>query len=350
MNEITRLVPVWIVYADGKRLDTAHEGALRRIIINDRLSGVGTFSLFFDSSSAPVRSLGVLVPGSRVQIHLGYKDAVEEVFTADVLGFRTELSGMDNATIEVTGCNDLHRLHHGKHSRSFEKKTPAQIIRQLAALYSLNAEVEDFGSAGEFTASREETDLEFILRLASFYGKEIYTWQSKLYAGAEICVGQKEIIYEWGKNLIEFEAEENFRGLASAITAAGWDSGKNESFSARADASALSLRIGGNTHWTGLIRIDHRAWEGFTADPRLKDAEDARAVAAAALQRDSFRFAQARGSGEGNAKLFPGMRVTIKAAGDEVSGEYITGAVRHLFDYSCGYRTDFTLKRNMSPC
>ena len=350
MSETTNLVPVWIVYADGKRLDTAHEGALRRITVNDRLSGAGTFSLLFDAAETPVRSHGVLVPGSRIAIHLGYKDAVEEVFAGDVLGFRTELSGRDSALIEVTGCNDLHRLHHGKHSRSFEKKTPAQIIRQIAALYSLQAEVPDFGSEQEFTASCEETDLEFILRLAFFYGKEVYAWKSRLYADAEISVRQDEIIYEWGKNLIEFEAEENFRGLSSAMTAAGWDSGKNEAFSAHAEPSAIPLCAGGSTHWTKLFRGDISFWEGFTADSRLKDAEDARAAAAAALGRDSFRFGQARGSGEGRPQLLPGMRVTIKAAGDAVSGEYITFAVRHRFDCSSGYRTDFTLKRNMSPC
>ena len=350
MNELTRLVPVWIVYADGKRLDAAHEGALRRITVNDRLGGTGTFSLLFDAAETPVRSQGALVPGSRVAIHLGYKDAVEEVFTGEVLGFRSELSGRDSALLEVTGCNELHRLHHGKHSRSFEKKTPAEIIRLIAGAYSLQADVPDFGSRQEFTASREETDLEFILRLASFYGKEVYAWQSKLYVAAEIPVRQQEIIYEWGKSLTHFEAEENFRGLATAMTAVGWDSGKNESFSARAQPSAMPLCVGGNSHWTKLFRGDISAWEGFTADCRLKDTDDARCAAAAALQRDSFRFGQARGSGEGNAKLLPGMRVTIKAAGDAVSGEYVAAAVRHRFDYASGYCTDFTLKRNMSPC
>jgi phage protein D len=285
-----------------------------------------------------------------VEIHLGCKDAVEEVFAGDVLGFRTELSSTGPALLEVCGCNDLHRLHHGRHSRSFEKKTPAQIIRLLAGMYGLEAAVPDFGSPEEFCASREETDLEFILRLASFYAKEVYTYLSRLYVDGEITARQDEIIYEWGKNLISFEAEESIRGLAPAITAAGWDTGKNEAFSARAEPPAIALRVGGHSHWTSLVPVDTSSWEGFTADARLKDAEEAAVCAAAALQRDSFRFGRARGSGEGNPKLLPGMRVNIKAAGEAASGEYIACAVRHSFDYASGYRTDFTLKRNMSPC
>ena len=49
-DENKTLTPVWIVYVDGKRLDTKHEGALKKIVVNDRLNGVGTFSLLFDVS------------------------------------------------------------------------------------------------------------------------------------------------------------------------------------------------------------------------------------------------------------------------------------------------------------
>ncbi|MDR1933420.1 MAG: hypothetical protein LBQ57_11450 [Spirochaetales bacterium] len=349
MSENTRLTPVWIIYADGKRLDTEHEGALRRLCVNDRLSGVGVFSLQFDTGRTPIRELGVLGLASRVSIHLGYKDEVEEVFAGDVLGFRTTLSNSGSARLEVTGCNDLHRLHHGRHSRSFEKKTAAQIVRALAGLYSLDARVEDFGSAQEFSTSREETDLELVLRLSSFYGKEVYAWDSTLYAAAEIRVRADEIIYEWGKNLTGFEAEQSIRGLCSGLTAAGWDGGKNEAFTARAAPADIPLRVGGASHWTDLIPAPGAAWESIAACAQLKDAEDARAAAAAALQRNSFRFGRARGGGEGNPKLRPGMRVQIKMAGEAESGEYIAETVCHRFDYGGGYRTDFSLKRNMSP-
>jgi phage protein D len=349
MSETSRLTPVWIVYADGKRLDTEHEGALLGITVNDRLGGAGVFSLVFDTAQTDIRSRGLIGLGSRINIHLGYKDSVEEVFAADVLGFRTKLSSLGSASLEVTGCSELHKLQHGKHSRSFEKKTPADIIKTIAGIYSLKAEVENFGAAQEFSASREETDLELVLRLASFYGKEVYAANACLYTAAEITVRNDEIIYEWGKNLMEFEAEENVRGLESGFTAFGWDTGKSEAFNSRAAPDTIPLRIGGDRHWTAHIPDAGAAWESHSFEPRLTDAEDARLFAAAQLQRSSFRYARARGSGEGNSKLRPGMRVLIKAAGGAYNGEYIADTVRHLFDDSSGYRTDFTLKRNMSP-
>ncbi|MDR1626573.1 MAG: hypothetical protein LBT33_08535 [Spirochaetia bacterium] len=350
MSENTRLTPVWIVYADGRRLDTEHEGALRRIAVSDRLSGVGVFSLVFQSPELSVRERGFLGLGSRVEIHLGYKDAVEKVFEGDVTGFRTSLSGQGPDRLEVRGAGDLHRLHHGKHCRSFGRKSAAQVIRALAEIHSLRAQVEDFGAVREFSAARDQTDLELVLRLAALYGKEVYAAGGTLYAASEISPRADQIVYEWGKSLADFEAEENILGLVPGYTACGWDWEKNEGFSARARPLDMPLRVGGDSHWSSLVRADLSAWEGLCADSRYLDAEDARASAAALLQKNSFRFGRGRGSGEGNCRLRPGMRVTIKAAGEAFSGEYVADSVCHRFDCSCGYRTDFTLKRNMSPC
>ena len=42
MPDARHLVPVWIVYVDGERLDPMYEGALERIIVDDQLDGVGS--------------------------------------------------------------------------------------------------------------------------------------------------------------------------------------------------------------------------------------------------------------------------------------------------------------------
>lgn len=37
------LTPVWIVYVDGKRLDTDHEGALKKIVVDNKLKFIEVF-------------------------------------------------------------------------------------------------------------------------------------------------------------------------------------------------------------------------------------------------------------------------------------------------------------------
>jgi len=87
-----KLTPVWIVYVDGKRLDTKHEGALQKIIVKNRLNGIDSCSLYFDNSSIKVRDEGFIAFGSEISVHLGYKDSVQDVTSDDIF---PELSGVN---------------------------------------------------------------------------------------------------------------------------------------------------------------------------------------------------------------------------------------------------------------
>ena len=90
MGENKHLTPVWIVYVDGERLDPMYEGALEleRIVIDDKLNGVGTGVLEFDSSMIKIRDSGTFSLESYVSVHLGYKDDCEQVFAGEVTEFR----------------------------------------------------------------------------------------------------------------------------------------------------------------------------------------------------------------------------------------------------------------------
>ena len=78
------LTPVWIVYVDGQRLDIAHEGALQRIVVDDKLNDVGLATLEFDTSYLQVRDAGTFWLESEVSVHLGYKDDCQQVFVGEV--------------------------------------------------------------------------------------------------------------------------------------------------------------------------------------------------------------------------------------------------------------------------
>ena len=59
-REDKHLTPVWIVYVDGKRLDTEHEGELQRIQMDDVLNDVGACIIEFDKSEVKIAEKGTL--------------------------------------------------------------------------------------------------------------------------------------------------------------------------------------------------------------------------------------------------------------------------------------------------
>ena len=134
------LTPVWIVYVEGKRLDTDHEGALKRITVDDCLNGIGRCTLLFDSSAVKLRDAGTQELEKKVSIHMGYKDYADEVFCGEITKTHIKLNEYGHEELEVCCCNALYKLKHGRHLVSYEKKTASDAIKDIIGKYSLSAE------------------------------------------------------------------------------------------------------------------------------------------------------------------------------------------------------------------
>jgi hypothetical protein len=347
MSANSHLTPVCIIYVDGSRLDVEHEGALRSVTIQDRLNGISTFTLSFDSSGAKLYDKGLIKLESEVSIHLGYKDDVEEVFSGEVVEFQEILPEQGTDTLEVTGCNVLHKLAHGFQTRNYEEKSLSEIIKGMIDGYGLKAAVEDFGGVQAFSSEDKQSDYEYILENANAYGKQVFAAGNTVYVGSEISVRTDEIIYERGKSLIKFKGIQSLHGVLSGIDTIGWNYLKNESFVGHASLGDIPLKVGGSKDWTGASKGGGGKFIETRINHCIKDVDDAKQFSIGILQNNSFRFSSATGSGEGNYKLRPGMRVMIKMTGTGSEGEYIANEVTHRFDYQDGYTTEFSLRRNM---
>ena len=110
MAENKHLTPVWIVYVDGKRLDTEHEGALLNINVTDMVNGISTCLLTFNTSAVDLRTKGTFALESKITIHLGYKDDCAEVFNGEITAFHTVLKENGGDILEVKGANVLHKF------------------------------------------------------------------------------------------------------------------------------------------------------------------------------------------------------------------------------------------------
>jgi len=347
MRANKNLTPVCIIYSDGKRLDVEHEGALRSITITDCLNNISTFSVIFDTAEVKIKEKGLISSGSKLSIHLGYKDDVEEVFSGEVLSFRGMLTETGAEQLEVGGCNVLYRLNHATRFRSFEGKAPSEVLNKLIGTYSLKADVDSFGSAKPFRSEENMTDYEYLMKQAKAYGKQVYASGSTIHVKNEISVRTDEVIYEWGKSLMSFEAAEDVSGLVTGVDYAGWDYQNENFFVGSAGLGGMPVRVGGSKFWNEV----NSGSGGNLVDSRVnlnsKDSGESGQLALGMLQNNSYNFMTAHGKGEGNYKLRPGMRVTVKMVGDSYEGEYIAEVVIHRFDYHTGYIAEFDLKRNM---
>ena len=349
MSENKHLTPVWIIYVDGRRLDLEHDGALRSITITDRLNDVSGFSIVFETGEVKIKEKGIISTGSEVSIHLGYKDDINEVFSGEALTFRGIYPEAGTEQLRVSGQSVLGKLKHASHFRSFEQKAPSDVIRGLIDSYSLKPELDDFGTPKLFQSEENLTDFDYLMAQAAAYGKQVYATGSTIYVNDEISIRSDEIIYEWGKSLVSLEAIQDMGRLLSGVDYIGWDHLKNESFAGKATLNDMPVKIGGPRDWSEVYKGNSGKFVDTGVDLYCKDSDEAKQLAIGQLQNNSYSFGYAYGKGEGNYKLRPGMRVTVKMVDESLEGEYMAQTVTHHFNHLNGYTAEFTLKRNMCP-
>ena len=348
MGENKHLTPVWIVYVDGKRLDTDHEGALERIVIDDKLNGVGTGVLEFDSSMIKIRDSGTFSLESYVSVHLGYKDDCEQVFAGEVTEFKGDFSEYGHERVKVVCKNCLHKLQNALQSLSFEAKSPAAVLKERLGVYGLKGEIEDFGAVRNYFVESGLSDYEYLLQTARKYGKTVYGYDDTVYIKDEVTVSNEEVILEWGKSLISFRCSENLKEQLSGCTFAGWDENNCEGITGSAGLSDIPVKVGGGKTWEDNSKGASGTWKTVFMADDLYDNEDAKNRAIGYLQNISMEYQTGVGKCEGNRHVFPGMRVTIKYVGEHFSGEYIAERVVHEVSVNGPFTTEVYVKRNMT--
>ena len=345
-GENRTLTPVWIAYVDGVRLGTGYEGALKRIYIHDRLDFAGTASLLFGSSPADFCNDGTFTIGSEVSIHLGYKDDVQEVFAGEVTGFAPRLNEYSSPLMEVKIHSKLRRLERGTKCASFEHKTPAGIIRDIVQGYNLNADVEEFGPEYSYIEQSSYTDHGYILYLAGKYGKSVYCNGNTVHVKTEITPTDDDVVLEWGKTIISARTKADLAAQLSAVTATGWDMRKCSGFTATATMKDVPLKIGGEYSWEDNAKgYDPHKVEQLCSGS-FTDEKDAMEVARSVLLGRSLQFQGCEAKTEGNSRIRPGNRLTVKYLGKQSDGEYLVYSVEHSLSVQDGYFTTCHLKRN----
>ena len=345
-SENKTLTPVWIAYVDGMRLGTGYEGALKRIYIHDRLDFAGTASLLFGSSPLDFCNDGTFTIGSEVSIHLGYKDDVQEVFTGEVTEFAPRLDEYSAPLMEVKMHSKLHRLNKGTRCASFEHKTPAGIIRDIVQGYNLNADVEEFGPEYNYIEQKNLTDYGYIMYLAGKYGKTVYCHGNTVHVKTEIAPTDDDVVLEWGKTIISARTKTDLAAQLSAVTATGWDMRKCSGFTATATMKDVPLKIGGEYCWEDNAKGYDSHKVGQLSSSSFTDEKDAMEVARSVLLGRSLQFQSCEAKTEGNCRIRPGNRLTVKYLGKHSDGEYLVYSVEHDFSVQDGYFTTCHLKRN----
>lgn len=282
--------------------------------------------------------------GAQVEVSLGApRDKQKQKFFEGEITALEPNFAPEGIRLVASGYDRSHRLHRDRKTRTFQKMSTSSIVEKVAKEAGLSTRVESTGVTHEFVQQNNETNWEFIHRLASKFEFEAFM-EGKVLRFRRIPVPYQPLELEYGENTANGSAVRlhSFYPRATAaqqvkeVVVRGWDPKQKKEIVGKATVQQRGSKIGIDRSKAlgvfggGTITI---------ADAPVATVEEATALAASVGWHVGDGFVGAYGACEGNPRVKAGAWLKIKGLGAEFSGTYRCSATTHV--YGGGYGTTF---------
>jgi len=278
------------------------------------------------------------------------------VFKGEVAGLEPNYESGGETHCVVRAFSKLHRLSRGKKSKTYEKKTDAEIAKAICTDYGLTCKVTgDVNIRYDHVYQHHQHDLEFLLMRARRINYEVMVDDSTL-SFRKRDMSQSEAL------TLVFGAKDDAGGapmqkltlrLSSAnqvtsVKIRAWDPKTAKEIVGQADSldATLGDKGGGAAAKSQFSGATHKV----THDVPVRSTEEANAVAKALLEDHSLNYITGEAVCKGNPKLKAGTMVKITKTDTRFDGKYYVVGVTHKYGHSSGGKGGYVcvarIKRN----
>lgn len=348
-------VPAFAVKVAGDDLLRDHAIAVTQAEVDRGLGVAGRFSFTipnaFDPESREFESadksklLEMLTFGAPVSIAMGYGDvgSLSVLITGMITEVTTSFNDGGGAEMTISGYDKAFPMTGGKYTRAWTKARDSQAIVDIAGFNGLDPDVtrteEELGQIEQ----NQESDLEFVKKLAERNGCEFYVDDRTLHFGPPQNKGSGVAELEWGRGLLSFKPEGNLAGQVSAIEVHGWNPKTKAEIVGKAKHGDEPGRDpNANSAGDQLTKVLRNQPVLSIRQPVFSQA-DATKRAEALLKARAEQFLKGEGETVGLPELLPDRNITLKGLGERFSKTYYMEQTVHRFDAG-GYRTRFKVK------
>lgn len=349
-------VPAFAIRVGNQDLVRQRAIAVNQVEIDLALSAAGRFSFtvvncyshkqqaFLNGFGDPI--LDVLTFGASVEIAMGYRD--HERLPVLLTGMITEISTGFNETgspeLTVSGYDHAFPMMLGKRSQSWSKRTDSDVVAALAREHNLDTDIQTTTEERPQVEQNQESDLEFLKKLATRNHFEFYVDAKKrLRFGEPRDRGTGVVQLNYGQGLLSFKPEANLAAQVSEVHVYGWNKDRKEAYVGKAVAGAESGRTGKGKSGGELVR-------GAIGKPAILElrqpvfsAAEAKRRAEAVLNDHAKKYLTGDAECLGLPTLLPDHNVTFGNLGEKFSRTYYIQQTVHKVDGN-GYRTRVKVK------
>lgn len=351
--------PAFRIVVSGRDLMRDDLVAVSQVEADLVLGATGNFSFtvvnsFDDEQHAFVTGagdplFGVLAFGAEVDIYMGYGDLqASDPSTATIRGLITEVTtGFAEGgapEVVVAGHDTGFPLTVGKNTGSWQQKTDSDVASLIAANANLDFIVADTTEIRAQIEQNQESDFEFLQKLAARNSFQVYVRNKTLYFGPPDAQRDGILTLNWGQSLLSFKPQLNIASQVAAVEVHGWDIHNNQAIVGHAAAGDEDMRAPNETSAGQLLQqiVPSKPPTLVLRQPVFTQAEaDTRAKGA--LNELAQKFVTGEGECIGLPELLPDTNITLGQLGDPFSRTYYVEKTTHKVDGS-GYRTHFSIK------
>jgi phage protein D len=338
----TALLGAAEVKLDGQALDPAVAGQLLDVRVDLHLRLPDRCSLrisdpgleLVDRASFPLG--GALV----VTFTAPADSSAQKLFDGQVAALEPEFDN-NEAVLVVRAYDRSHRLNRTRRTDAYQQMSYADIARRIASANGLNGgTIDNTGAPIAFVQQSNETDWEFLWRLADEVGFEVKVAGQRMHfrrAGGP--AGGAPVKLTWGEALLAFRPRATAIQQVSDVTVRGWDPATKREIegTAKPDPSvSIGMKQSQAASALGAGKVT-------VADRPVHTSAQAAALAKSVAAQIAETFVEAEGTTTGDPSLTPGAEIQVDGVGARFGGTYTLSAVTHVLRAGHGYETRFAV-------
>jgi phage protein D len=330
-------VPTYEILVDGGELAQEHRDRIKEIRVVDhlRLPDVCMVSVQFPKAEG-IDSQPFEI-GKKIEVRLGAREreAPETLFKGDVVSLEP-VFGAGGCSLTVNAYDRAHLLNRSRKVRVFQNQTATDIVKKVVSEAGLAFEGESSGEPYDFMQQDNETDWDFIWRLAERCGFEFVVDDTKAFFRKPGHGGSVDL--EWPKTLSSFRPRMTAVQQVNTVSVFSHDPKTKQAIEVEAGEPEQIARIG----------IERADVAGAFAEAKLhvatepvKTTGEATTLAQALLDKLANGYIAAEGAGPGNPRVKAGVMVNVKGVGSSFSGTYRVATSTHVLRGGSSYMMQF---------
>lgn len=343
-------VPAYQILVDGKNLLTQLYMEIVSVQVDNTLKGADRFSFTvnsdFDFEHREFAHLDdVFTFGKAIEIRIGYKDSKDLplMLRGKITAVQTSFPASGLPQINVSGFDLSYCMTKGKESRNWANKKDSDVVAEIARLYGLKSVVEDTKVVHPKTEKSQQSDMQFLEKLAERNGYELYVFDTTLYFRPPAYKDNAVVSLEWGTSLVSFSPEINISEQISEVEVRGWDVNAKKEIVGKASRGKEPGRDPDRQSGAELLALVCPDKGELRVRIPVFSQQEANRRAEAILKKRAELFVQGSGESIGLPEIRADKNIELLGLGHLFSKPYYVEQSTHTINNS-GYKTTFRVK------